>query len=155
MALPSADQRGRDAADGAPVIGCATPPPGGMMRISPSRSNAMRPSGAASIEKLVPRVSVTCAWASDQSEPVASREAMMEQLLDRAAELGVTVPPGDAAEIARPPHWGGYRVWPHRIELWIEGEDRIHDRARWERSVEPGEGDAFIVGAWSGTRLQP
>jgi pyridoxamine 5'-phosphate oxidase len=61
----------------------------------------------------------------------------------------------DRPVIQRPPHWGGYRVWPRRIELWMEGTDRIHDRARWERSVEQGDTGEFVVGAWSGIRLQP
>jgi pyridoxamine 5'-phosphate oxidase len=61
----------------------------------------------------------------------------------------------DRTAIPGPPHWGGYRVWPRRIELWIEGTDRIHDRARWERSLEQSDDDDFVAGAWSGTRLQP
>jgi hypothetical protein len=39
--------------------------------------------------------------------------------------------------------------------LWIEGADRIHDRARWERSLERKDDYTFAVGAWTGTRLQP
>ena len=61
----------------------------------------------------------------------------------------------DRPVIPRPPHWGGIRVWARRIELWIEGADRIHDRARWERSLTKHDDGTFSVGAWSGTRLQP
>ena len=102
------------------------------------------------------------AWGSDQSSPLESRAALISQVSKRAVKLGVqaatslkAIAVDDRPVIQRPPHWGGYRVWPHRIELWIEGEDRIHDRARWERSLQPGDGDTFIVGEWSGTRLQP
>ena len=102
------------------------------------------------------------AWGSDQSAPLESRAALISQVGRRAMKLGVkaaqslkSIAQDERPVIPRPAHWGGYRVWPHRIELWIEGEDRIHDRARWERSLEPGEGDAFIVGDWTGTRLQP
>jgi pyridoxine/pyridoxamine 5'-phosphate oxidase len=38
------------------------------------------------------------------------------------------------------------------VELWVEGEYRIHDRARWTRSL-PRPGTA--PGRWSATRLQP
>ncbi len=102
------------------------------------------------------------AWGSDQSAPLESRAALISQVGKRAMKLGVkaaqnvkSIASEERPVIQRPPHWGGYRVWPHRIELWLEGEDRIHDRARWERSVEPADGDQFIVGEWSGTRLQP
>jgi len=102
------------------------------------------------------------AWGSDQSSPLESRAALIAQVGKRAMKLGVkaarnlkAIAAADRPAIPRPPHWGGYRVWPRRIELWIEGEDRIHDRARWERSLQRGAGDEFIVGAWSGTRLQP
>ena len=61
----------------------------------------------------------------------------------------------DQPVIQRPPHWGGIRVWANRIELWIEGSDRIHDRARWDRSLVANEDDTFMVGEWTGARLQP
>ncbi len=95
------------------------------------------------------------AWASDQSEAVASREALLEQLHGRAAELGVTVPPGDDAEIPRPAHWGGYRLWACRVELWTEGASRIHDRAVWERRLTRDSEHSFDTSSWQCTRLQP
>ena len=102
------------------------------------------------------------AWGSDQSSPLESRAALIAQVGRRAVRLGVkaaqnlkSIAVEDRPAIQRPPHWGGYRVWPRRIELWMEGTDRIHDRARWERSIEQGDGDEFTVGEWSGTRLQP
>jgi pyridoxamine 5'-phosphate oxidase len=102
------------------------------------------------------------AWGSDQSAPLESRSALIAQVGRRAMRLGVDAAKnlgsiaGDKRRaIPRPPHWGGFRVWPRRIELWIEGNDRIHDRARWERSLERRDGDEFEVGNWTGTRLQP
>jgi len=102
------------------------------------------------------------AWGSDQSTPVESRAALIAQLGRRAVKLGVTaarnlksITVEDRPVIPRPPHWGGYRVWAQRVELWIEGTDRIHDRARWERTLERSGDDSFVAGAWSGTRLQP
>lgn len=102
------------------------------------------------------------AWGSDQSSPLESRAALIAQVTRRATRLGVnaagnlkSIATGDRPVIARPPHWGGFRVWPRRIELWIEGTDRIHDRARWERTLEHGADDTIVVGDWQGTRLQP
>lgn len=102
------------------------------------------------------------AWGSDQSAPLASREALLRQLAERARELGVNLD-DDAQSIdkpgrrtvARPAHWGGVRIWASSVELWIEGADRIHDRARWQRPLERSAGHGFTVGDWQGTRLQP
>lgn len=95
------------------------------------------------------------AWASDQSEPIASREALLEQLHGRAAELGVSVPPPDDADIPRPAHWGGFRLWASRVELWTEGASRVHDRAVWERRLTRDSEHSFRTGPWQSTRLQP
>jgi pyridoxamine 5'-phosphate oxidase len=56
--------------------------------------------------------------------------------------------------VPRPPHWGGYRLWPESVELWIEGPFRVHDRARWMRALEP-QGAGYAPGPWSSTRLYP
>ena len=105
------------------------------------------------------------AWASAQSRPVASREALIEAL--RAAGRRFHTPPvgPDAAagapaagEVAvpRPPHWGGYRLWAEAVELWVEGEFRIHDRARWVRTLNPGaDAHSFASMPWRVERLQP
>jgi len=102
------------------------------------------------------------AWGSDQSAPLASREALLRQLAERARDLGLnldedtqSIDSGSRTHIARPPHWGGVRVWARAVELWIEGPDRIHDRARWERTLEQDSGHGFATGDWQGTRLQP
>jgi pyridoxamine 5'-phosphate oxidase len=102
------------------------------------------------------------AWGSDQSAPIGSRAALIAQVSRRAMKLGIgaaknlkSIAIADRPVVPRPPHWGGIRVWPRRIELWIEGTDRIHDRARWDRSLVRGNDDSFTVGAWTGTRLQP
>ena len=102
------------------------------------------------------------AWGSDQSAPVSSRQALREQIYARARELGVnvskdlqSVPDDDRPAIPRPDHWGGIRVWPEKIELWVEGADRINDRAAWTRKLTPMGDHDFEAGPWSGTRLQP
>lgn len=79
------------------------------------------------------------AWASDQSRPLASREALMA----RAAKMGVLH--GTAPK--RPPHWGGFRIRPLEIEFWADGAFRLHDRFRWTRGT-PDD-------AWEVARLNP
>jgi pyridoxamine 5'-phosphate oxidase len=86
------------------------------------------------------------AWASDQSQPLDSRTTLLKRVAVEAARFGPQVP--------RPPHWGGYRLWPESVELWIEGPFRVHDRARWTRNLEP-EGAGYAPGPWSATRLYP
>jgi pyridoxamine 5'-phosphate oxidase len=84
------------------------------------------------------------------------------QLRERARDLGLNVSDdlqsiesGDRAVIPRPGHWGGVRIWASAVELWIEGQDRIHDRARWQRSLDRDATPDFVAGDWKGTRLQP
>lgn len=106
------------------------------------------------------------AWASAQSEPVASREALEAAVVTTAARFGVPVPgpedgpapPDIEGRIPRPPHWGGYHVYAEAVELWLEGESRIHDRARWTRELRSGDDPSLppqIVSGWRVTRLQP
>jgi pyridoxamine 5'-phosphate oxidase len=93
------------------------------------------------------------AWASQQSEPLASRAALEAQVQTVRSRFSAGA--GLEATVPRPPHWGGYRLWIERLELWIEGPGRVHDRAVWQRSlVRSGEFE-FAAGAWSATRLNP
>jgi pyridoxamine 5'-phosphate oxidase len=77
------------------------------------------------------------AWASEQSAPVASRQ-MLERAMEEARKRHGEAPP-------RPPHWGGYRLMPQRLEFWQGRADRLHDRLRFTR-----EG-----AAWKIERLAP
>ncbi|GAC1451731.1 MAG: pyridoxamine 5'-phosphate oxidase [Steroidobacteraceae bacterium] len=100
------------------------------------------------------------ARASAQSEPIASRAALEAAVAEEARRLGTPIPGTAGADanlkisIPRPAHWGGYRLWADTVELWAEGAARIHDRARWTRTLAPGA-DGFSPGPWSVTRLQP
>jgi pyridoxamine 5'-phosphate oxidase len=100
------------------------------------------------------------AWASAQSEPVASRAQLMHNVIRAAQRFGTPVPGTPAAEAAgdfdipRPPHWGGLQLWAEAVELWCEGDARMHDRARWQRTLS-GAAGAFTGSPWSATRLQP
>jgi len=100
------------------------------------------------------------AWASRQSEPVESRDALREAVANAAKAFNVPYggpgseePESTTADIARPATWGGYRLNVEAIELWVEGEFRIHDRALWTRDYSHGRGGEAMN--WSVTRLQP
>jgi pyridoxamine 5'-phosphate oxidase len=88
------------------------------------------------------------AWASAQSRPVASREALMAQVREATQRFAT-------GEVPRPSFWGGYRLWAEAVELWVEGDARIHDRARWTRSLQRSPDGSIQPGPWSVTRLQP
>lgn len=93
------------------------------------------------------------AWASAQSEPLASRDTLVEQVRDVRERLGLLQ--ATEGEVPRPPHWGGIRLWIDTIELWAEGAGRIHDRARWQRTLTKKDEFTFNTGPWTGTRLNP
>jgi pyridoxamine 5'-phosphate oxidase len=99
------------------------------------------------------------AWASEQSQPIGSRTELLGKVAKAALRLALPVPADEQQQdpglhIARPPHWGGYRLWAMAVELWVEGSARIHDRARWQRTLTPRAG-GFDAGPWSVSRLQP
>lgn len=100
------------------------------------------------------------AWASQQSQPIASRAALLAQVAKTALRLALPTPredesdPDPGTRIPRPPHWGGFHLWADSVELWVEGSARIHDRARWTRTLIL-DADTFEAGPWSATRLQP
>lgn len=87
------------------------------------------------------------AWASNQSEPIASRAAFLERLAAEERRFG-------EREVPRPPQWNGYRLFIERIELWVGAEGRAHDRALWSRELRTSEG-SFLGGDWTVARLQP
>ncbi len=95
------------------------------------------------------------AWASRQSQPLESRERLGQEVAAAARRFGIPYagpgapePEDVEADVPRPPHWGGFRLHADAIELWVEGEFRVHDRARFSRPS--------LAGApWPAVRLQP
>ena len=81
-----------------------------------------------------PRGSQVGAWASDQSEIIADRAALDER--ERIEEVR-----WEGRDVERPPHWGGYRLAPERIEFWQGRPDRLHDRFRYGRTADGWECD--------------
>ena len=101
------------------------------------------------------------AWASEQSEPIDARRALLEKVSEIARRYGAPTPGSPGADdsmkvtIPRPPHWGGFRLWADVVELWVEGDARIHDRARWTRVLSGTADGTFTGSPWTATRLQP
>ncbi|MBR2655993.1 MAG: pyridoxamine 5'-phosphate oxidase [Loktanella sp.] len=79
------------------------------------------------------------AWASQQSQPLASRTALMADVAKATATHGTNP--------ARPPYWGGFRIVPLEIEFWSDGAFRLHDRFRWSRHT--------VEESWTIARLNP
>lgn len=87
-----------------------------------------------------PRKSQLGAWASPQSQAIASREVLETNFAQLEKEYGEETP------IPRPDHWGGFRITPDKLEFWQGRPSRLHDRI------------VFTLGAdqtWSRERLAP
>jgi pyridoxamine 5'-phosphate oxidase len=104
---------------------------GEVTRLSPAESEAYF--------KTRPKGSRLAAWASRQSEVIASR-AVLEHLWK---ELQAKYP---GEEVPLPPYWGGYVLSPARIEFWQGRSNRLHDRFRYTKQTD---------GAWRVERLSP
>jgi pyridoxamine 5'-phosphate oxidase len=74
---------------------------------------------------------------SRQSRPLASRKELEDLVSAYAADI--------SGEVPRPAWWKGYAIRPERIEFWMAGNDRLHDRILFTR-----EGDG-----WKKERLFP
>ena len=78
-----------------------------------------------------PKESQLAAWASEQSRPVSTRQA----LLQKFAEIKHKFQHGD---VPLPSFWGGFLVRPQQIEFWQGGEHRLHDRFMITAGVSKG-----------------
>lgn len=79
------------------------------------------------------------AWASQQSQPLSSRTALLAEV----AKVTATHGPNPK----RPPFWGGIRIIPTEIEFWADGAFRLHDRFLWTRRS--------VAEPWEINRLNP
>ncbi len=85
-----------------------------------------------------PHTSQLGAWASPQSQAIPDRKTLednFKSLTEQYAE----------GEVPKPPHWGGYRLVPQKIEFWQGRPSRLHDRLLYEK-----EGNT-----WKISRLAP
>ena len=78
------------------------------------------------------------AWASRQSEPLDSRETLIQRFRELEREY-------KDMEVPRPPYWTGYVLSPESVEFWNQREFRLHDRILY--TLEDG--------VWSKQRLNP
>ncbi|MGN6122475.1 MAG: pyridoxamine 5'-phosphate oxidase [Sphingomonas oligoaromativorans] len=69
------------------------------------------------------------AWASDQSRPLADRATFEARFEAEQARF-------EGRDVPRPPHWGGYRVTPARIEFWSDRAHRLHERRVFTRTAD-------------------
>lgn len=88
-----------------------------------------------------PRGSQIGAWASQQSRPLSSRKELLKRVQEFERKF-------EGRPVPCPPHWGGYRVIPNRIEFWTGYENRLHDRLEFRRT--PLRSDL-----WTSRRLNP
>lgn len=95
-----------------------------------------------------PRESQIGAWASRQSSAIASR-AQLEQAVAAERERWA-----GHEQVPLPPFWGGLRVRPVEVELWVGHASRLHDRVRF-RAREGAPAPLDDAAGWEVTRLQP
>lgn len=88
--------------------------------------------------KTRPTASQLGAWTSIQSKPIPSREELIRRFKNMEEKF-------DQQEIPRPPHWGGFKVTPHRFEFWQGRMNRLHDRIQYTRTQS----------SWNIERLSP
>jgi pyridoxamine 5'-phosphate oxidase len=86
-----------------------------------------------------PRGSQVGAWASLQSETLASRDTFEARIARFEQEF-------EGREVPRPPRWGGFRVMPRAVEFWYGAQYRLHERWLHERGAD---------GTWSKRMLYP
>jgi len=85
-----------------------------------------------------PRLSQIGAWASHQSEVLASRSELERRFAFYKKKF-------DSGQVPRPSHWGGFRLKPRSIEFWQGRPNRLHDRILYR----------FRGGSWKALRLNP
>lgn len=113
-----------------PTLGVQVRARGTVVQTSEGRSDAYFASR--------PRESQLGAWASEQSRPITGLHEVHDRYADFERRYADQIVP-------RPPHWGGYLVMPQSVEIWLDGQHRLHERVLFERK------DAV----WTKTRLAP
>lgn len=90
-----------------------------------------------------PKESQMAAWVSSQSNPLTSRQILLQKFQEMKRKIG-------EGKVPLPSFWGGYRVEPVEIEFWQGRKNRLHDRFLYRRKGDPADS-----GSWSVERLAP
>lgn len=77
-----------------------------------------------------PRGSQIGAWVSCQSEVISDRNVLEEKLKELSQQFE------NQDIIPRPPHWGGYILYPDTFEFWQGRPNRLHDRLLFTKHAE-------------------
>lgn len=87
-----------------------------------------------------PKESQMAAWVSSQSNPLTSRQILLQKFQEMKRKIG-------EGKVPLPSFWGGYRVEPAEIEFWQGRKNRLHDRFLYSRTGESN--------GWTIERLAP
>ena len=80
------------------------------------------------------------AWASKQSKKLTSRDDLLKSITEYKKKYN------DQSKVPRPSNWSGWNLSPLSIEFWLDGENRIHERLKYEKESN---------GKWTKTLLNP
>ena len=80
------------------------------------------------------------AWASEQSKELKSREQLIKSIEDYKKKFS------DKKNVPRPSHWSGWNLSPDSIEFWLDGDNRIHERLKYNKDNS---------GKWTRSLLSP
>ncbi len=90
------------------------------------------------------------ACVSRQSRPIEDFAELDRRMRAKRSEIE-----SSGGDCPRPDNWGGFRIWIDRVEFWLEGSDRFHERVVYERDLRPDAAGGFAGGEWKRTLLQP
>ena len=80
------------------------------------------------------------AWASSQSKELKTREQLIKSIEDFKKKFS------DKTNVPRPSHWSGWNLSPDSIEFWLDGDNRIHERLKYNKDNS---------GKWNKSLLSP
>ena len=80
------------------------------------------------------------AWASKQSKELRSRDELISSIEEYKKKYN------DQNKVPRPSHWSGWILSPLKIEFWLDGDSRIHERLKYTKDSN---------GNWTKSLLSP
>jgi len=104
-----------------------------------SKARCKGPKRIAMLFRFPPGRAASVPGLARKASLLASRKELQASVAQDGSRFGTPQPDAQpychGLHRSRPPHWGGYYLWAESVELWVEGEARIHDRARWTRRL--------------------